>query len=67
VVVGSFPLHHRYHLDLCKHVFGEGVFPDVDATNLYYGGTKIAGSETCLCLDVYSLFSLHSNNACKNL
>ncbi|KAI3519181.1 hypothetical protein L1887_08208 [Cichorium endivia] len=35
----------RYHLDLCKNVFGEGVYPDVDATNLYYGGTKIAGSK----------------------
>ncbi|KAF5960949.1 hypothetical protein HYC85_002158 [Camellia sinensis] len=35
----------RYHLDLCKHVFGEGIYPDVDGTNLYYGGTKIAGSK----------------------
>ncbi|RZB60869.1 probable serine protease EDA2 [Glycine soja] len=35
----------KYHLDLCKNVFGEGIFPDVDATNLYYGGTKIAGSK----------------------
>ncbi|XP_057449301.1 probable serine protease EDA2 [Lotus japonicus] len=34
----------RYHLDLCKNVFGKGIFPDVGATNLYYGGTKIAGS-----------------------
>ncbi|XLT10769.1 hypothetical protein HN51_056562 [Arachis hypogaea] len=34
-----------YHLDLCKNVFGHGVFPEVDATNLYYGGTKIAGSK----------------------
>ncbi|KAF9619603.1 hypothetical protein IFM89_007924 [Coptis chinensis] len=33
----------RYHLDLCKNVFGEGVYPNVDATNIYYGGTKIAG------------------------
>ena len=41
-------IHCRYHLDLCKNVFGEGIFPDVDATNLYYGGTKIAGLETCL-------------------
>ncbi|KAI7736616.1 hypothetical protein M8C21_025701 [Ambrosia artemisiifolia] len=31
-----------YHLDLCKNVFGEGVYPLVDATNLYYGGTDIA-------------------------
>ncbi|KAJ9540830.1 hypothetical protein OSB04_027336 [Centaurea solstitialis] len=35
----------RYHLDLCKNVFGEGVYPVVDDTNLYYGGTKIAGSK----------------------
>lgn len=33
----------RYHLDLCKSVFGEGIYPDVVATNLYYGGKKIAG------------------------
>ncbi|XP_023552952.1 probable serine protease EDA2 isoform X1 [Cucurbita pepo subsp. pepo] len=35
----------KYHLDLCKNVFGEGVYPDVDGTNIYYGGTKIAGSK----------------------
>ncbi|KAI0488311.1 hypothetical protein KFK09_028139 [Dendrobium nobile] len=35
----------RYHLDLCKNVFGEGVYPDVDMTNIYYGGTRIAGSK----------------------
>ncbi|XP_043714002.1 probable serine protease EDA2 [Telopea speciosissima] len=35
----------RYHLDLCKNVFGEGIYPDVDATNIYYGGTGIAGSK----------------------
>ncbi|WJX61070.1 putative serine protease eda2 [Trifolium repens] len=35
----------RYHLNLCKNVFGKGIFPDVDATNIYYGGTKIAGSK----------------------
>lgn len=35
----------RYHLDLCKNVFGEGIYPKVDATNLYYGGTKIAGKK----------------------
>ncbi|XP_024974173.1 probable serine protease EDA2 [Cynara cardunculus var. scolymus] len=34
-----------YHLDLCKNVFGEGVYPVIDATNLYYGGTDIAGSQ----------------------
>ncbi|XP_020583140.1 probable serine protease EDA2 [Phalaenopsis equestris] len=35
----------RYHLDLCKNVFGEGIYPDVDMTNIYYGGTRIAGSK----------------------
>jgi hypothetical protein len=29
---------------LCRNVFGEGVYPDVFMTNLYYGGTGIAGS-----------------------
>ncbi|KAE9450324.1 hypothetical protein C3L33_17766, partial [Rhododendron williamsianum] len=33
----------RYHLDLCKNVFGEGIYPDVDGTNIYYGGKRIAG------------------------
>jgi hypothetical protein len=32
-------------LDLCRNVFGKGVYPDVFMTNLYYGGTGIAGSE----------------------
>ncbi|KAF7130131.1 hypothetical protein RHSIM_Rhsim10G0214200 [Rhododendron simsii] len=35
----------RYHLDLCKNVFGEGIYPDVDGTNIYYGGKRIAGSK----------------------
>ena len=34
---------YRYHLDLCKNVFGDSVYPKVDVTNVYYGGTKIAG------------------------
>ncbi|CAL4934353.1 unnamed protein product [Urochloa decumbens] len=34
-----------YHLDLCRNVFGEGVYPDVFMTNLYYGGTRIAASK----------------------
>ncbi|KAI8030650.1 putative serine protease EDA2 [Camellia lanceoleosa] len=41
----SSKIDTRYHLDLCKNVFGEGIYPDVDGTNLYYGGTKIAGSK----------------------
>lgn len=43
--IRSSKIDTKYHLDLCKNVFGDGVFPDVDATNLYYGGTKIAGSK----------------------
>ncbi|GJN19867.1 hypothetical protein PR202_gb07181 [Eleusine coracana subsp. coracana] len=35
-----------YHLDLCRNVFGEGVYPDVFMTNLYYGGTRIAGDSS---------------------
>ncbi|KAK4490691.1 hypothetical protein RD792_001387 [Penstemon davidsonii] len=38
-------IYGRYHLDLCKNVFGDGIYPDVTATNLYYGGTRIAGSK----------------------
>ncbi|TVU32048.1 hypothetical protein EJB05_23764 [Eragrostis curvula] len=43
--VRSAGVNTRYHLDLCRNVFGEGVYPDVLMTNLYYGGTKIAGSK----------------------
>lgn len=43
--VRSSQVDSRYHLDLCQNVFGDGVYPKVDATNLYYGGTKIAGSK----------------------
>ena len=65
----SFVISGRYHLDLCKNVFGEGIYPDVDATNLYYGGTDIAGmvntSFHCLRFSVlfshlYDLLSLFS-------
>ncbi|XP_059592424.1 probable serine protease EDA2 isoform X1 [Vitis vinifera] len=41
----SSEINTKYHLDLCKNVFGNGIYPDVDATNIYYGGTKIAGSK----------------------
>jgi len=41
--VRSARINARYHLDLCRNVFGEGVYPDVVMTNLYYGGTRIAG------------------------
>ncbi|XP_010271475.1 PREDICTED: probable serine protease EDA2 [Nelumbo nucifera] len=43
--IRSSKVDERYHLDLCKNVFGEGIFPDVDMTNIYYGGTDIAGSK----------------------
>ncbi|XP_074294525.1 putative serine protease EDA2 [Silene latifolia] len=35
----------RYHLDLCKNVFGDTVYPVVEETNLYYGGLRIAGTK----------------------
>ncbi|XP_059623532.1 probable serine protease EDA2 [Cornus florida] len=43
--VRSSKVDTSYHLDLCRNVFGEGIYPDVVATNIYYGGTKIAGSK----------------------
>ncbi|KAF3440769.1 hypothetical protein FNV43_RR19055 [Rhamnella rubrinervis] len=43
--IRSSKVNTRYHLDLCKNVFGDGIYPDVVATNTYYGGTKIAGSK----------------------
>ncbi|XP_009780122.1 probable serine protease EDA2 isoform X3 [Nicotiana sylvestris] len=43
--IRSTKVDTRYHLDLCRNVFGTGIYPEVDATNLYYGGTKIAGSK----------------------
>ncbi|KAB5547551.1 hypothetical protein DKX38_010957 [Salix brachista] len=43
--IRSSQVDSRYHLDLCKKVFGEDIYPEVDTTNLYYGGTNIAGSK----------------------
>ncbi|KAF6994917.1 hypothetical protein CFC21_011510 [Triticum aestivum] len=43
--VRSAQVNTRYNLDLCKNVYGEGVYPDVFMTNLYYGGTSIAASK----------------------
>nr|GEV86423.1 probable serine protease EDA2 [Tanacetum cinerariifolium] len=43
--IRSSKIDLRYHLDLCKNVFGEGIYPLVNSTNLYYGGTDIAGSK----------------------
>lgn len=31
----------KYHLDLCANVFGNGTYPEVDITNLCYGGSGI--------------------------
>lgn len=46
----------RYHLDLCKNIFGEGVYPDVEMTNIYYGGTRIAGILLELYLTIYLFY-----------
>eukprot|EP00252_Welwitschia_mirabilis_P017966 TRINITY_DN40099_c0_g1_i1.p1 TRINITY_DN40099_c0_g1~~TRINITY_DN40099_c0_g1_i1.p1 ORF type:complete len:490 (+),score=73.40 TRINITY_DN40099_c0_g1_i1:106-1575(+) len=43
--VRSSRVNEKYHLDLCENVFGTNLIPEVDATNLYYGGTQIAGSK----------------------
>ncbi|XP_057766125.1 probable serine protease EDA2 [Salvia miltiorrhiza] len=44
--IRSSKVDTRYHLDLCKNVFGNDMSgPDVNATNLYYGGKEIAGSK----------------------
>ncbi|XP_075493237.1 putative serine protease EDA2 isoform X2 [Primulina tabacum] len=43
--IRSTKVDTRYHLDLCKNVFGESIYPDVCATNLCYGGTRIGGSK----------------------
>lgn len=37
-------LNQGYYLDLCNYTFGKGTSPSVDVTNLYYGGSRIAGS-----------------------
>ncbi|XP_074264393.1 putative serine protease EDA2 [Silene latifolia] len=43
--IRSSKIDTRYHLDLCRNVFGGNVYPEVEATNLYYGGLQIAGSK----------------------
>ncbi|XP_042027635.1 probable serine protease EDA2 isoform X1 [Salvia splendens] len=44
--IRSSKVDTRYYLDLCKKVFGNNMpGPDVNATNLYYGGKDIAGSK----------------------
>ncbi|KAG0460701.1 hypothetical protein HPP92_020998 [Vanilla planifolia] len=43
--VRSSRIDVSYHLELCRNIFGEGIYPEVDMTNIYYGGTRIAGSK----------------------
>jgi len=37
-------VNEKYHLDLCANVFGNGTYPEVDITNLYYGGSGITAT-----------------------
>ena len=60
----------RYHLDLCRNVFGEEVYPDVFMTNLYYGGTRIAGMAFELLssvLELLATFLYLENSSWKSL
>uniref|UniRef100_A0A7I4CCV6 Serine carboxypeptidase S28 family protein n=1 Tax=Physcomitrium patens TaxID=3218 RepID=A0A7I4CCV6_PHYPA len=34
-------VNEKYHLDLCANVFGNGTYPEVDITNLYYATVNI--------------------------
>ncbi|KAL1191913.1 putative serine protease EDA2 [Cardamine amara subsp. amara] len=43
--VRSQQINIEYHLDLCKNLFGKGVYPKVNATKQYYGGDKIAATK----------------------
>ncbi|XP_030499131.2 probable serine protease EDA2 [Cannabis sativa] len=43
--IRSSKVDTRYHLDLCRNIFGEGIYPDVAGTNINYGGTKIGGTK----------------------
>uniref|UniRef100_M4D5B2 Serine carboxypeptidase S28 family protein n=1 Tax=Brassica campestris TaxID=3711 RepID=M4D5B2_BRACM len=43
--IRSHQVNTEYHLDLCKSLFGKGVYPEVDATNLYYGGDRITATK----------------------
>ncbi|XP_010531072.1 PREDICTED: probable serine protease EDA2 isoform X2 [Tarenaya hassleriana] len=43
--VRSQQVNTEYHLDVCRSLFGKGVYPEVDATNLYYGGDKIVATK----------------------
>ena len=57
-------------MDLCRNVFGEGVYPDVFMTNLYYGGTRIAGMAFELLssvLELLATFLYLENSSWKSL
>ncbi|PON71561.1 Peptidase S [Parasponia andersonii] len=43
--IRSSKVDTRYHLDLCRNIFGDGANPDIAATNIYYGVTKIGGTK----------------------
>ncbi|MCO5572592.1 hypothetical protein L7F22_026348 [Adiantum nelumboides] len=43
--IRSHLVDSKYHLDLCSNVFDKGMYPEVDITNMYYGGKGIAGSK----------------------
>lgn len=57
IIQVPLPICGRYHLDLCKYVFGKGTYPDVDMTNIYYGGLKIAGLNMTLLILFFDLSS----------
>ncbi|EFJ22077.1 hypothetical protein SELMODRAFT_416857 [Selaginella moellendorffii] len=42
--VRSSRINTQFFINYCSEQFGNGTFPDVKTTNLYYGGRNIAGS-----------------------
>ncbi len=50
----------RYHLDLCANIFGEGTYPEVEITNLYYGGSGIKGRVSFVLSSKYPHSDLQS-------
>jgi len=42
--IRSSYVNMTYHKNHCYAVFGEGIWPDVDATNAYYGGANISAT-----------------------
>eukprot|EP00250_Pteridium_aquilinum_P005575 c15647_g1_i1 orf=140-1612(+) len=43
--IRSHLVNSKYHLDLCSNVFQPGTYPEVNITNMYYGGSGIAGTK----------------------